>query len=722
VIPGTGECVEVLLDRAARIADRPLTYRVPAALRGAVGIGVRALVPLGSRAASGFVVRVGACPDAGASGDAVPAVRQIREVLDVPDPTPLFSPPLLELARWIAEDTVSRLLDAVRCLVPPEIVRRPPASPRVPQVASVVRERIPRTVGSRQRQILDRLLAAPGGLPLGDLVRDRGGAALRRLVAAGAVRVAELPRPAPAAAGPVAPAEPAGRPAPELPLLLWADPGPRARWIVDAVRDAVARGGQSLITEPEVELAERLADRLRDALGDRVALFHSDLPSVQHRAVWRRILEGEADVVVGTRSALFAPLRRLRLLIVDEEQDPSYKADAAPRYHGRTVALRRGALEHARIVLGSPAPSVETYAAHAEGRMRCERLPSRAERRVTIVDMRQEREAGRTGALSRPLVEAMRRHLRAGGRAALFVNRIGYARVLRCQECGHAVRCPQCELPMLFDREAGTIRCRVCGRVALAPAVCPRCKGVSLRWVGAGTKRIEEVVRRVFPALEIARVDRETASGFDAVAREFASGRVRVLVGTQLLLRGRRVRPSLIGVVDADAPLYRPDFRAGERAFQQLRALISLATAPPAAEAVVQTRMPEHPALAALATGRDELLYEDELRIRREFGYPPYAHLARVVASARDAAAAVALAARAGEAARTLGIEVLGPSLIAPAGGRAPARAQCLLRGPTREAVRDAARAAQAAVAPSGRGRGAGNGRVVVDVDPQEVA
>jgi len=719
VIPGTGECVEVLLDRAARMADRPLTYRMPATLRGAVGIGVRAVVPLGPRTASGFVVWVGPCPGADGSRDAAQVQRQFREVLDVPDPTPLFSPPLLDLARWIADDTVARLLDAVRCLVPPEIVRRPPASPRVPQVASVVREKIPRAVGSRQRQILDRLLAAPGGLPLGDLVRDRGGAALRRLVAAGAVRVVERPRFA--AAGPAAPAEPAGRAAPELPLLLWGDPEARARWIVDAVRDIVARGGQALVTEPEAELAERLAGRLRDALGDRVALYHSDLPPVQHGAVWRRILEGETDVVVGTRSALFAPLRRLGLLIVDEEQDPSYKADAAPRYHGRRVALRRGALEHAQVVLGSAAPSVETYAARAEGRIRCTRLPSQAERRVTLVDMRQEREAGRTGALSQPLVEAMRRHLRAGGRAALFVNRIGYARVLRCQECGHAVRCPRCELPMLFDREAGTIRCRVCGRAALAPAVCPRCKGVSLRWVGAGTKRIEEVVRRVFPAVSIARVDRETAAGFDDVARAFASGRVRVLVGTQLLLRGRRVRPSLIGMVDADAPLYRPDFRAGERAFQQLRALIALTTAPPAAEAVVQTRTPEHPALAALATGRDELLYDDELRIRREFRYPPYAHLARVVASARDVAAAVALAARAGEAARTLGIEVLGPSVLAPASGRAPARAQCLLRGATREAVRDAARAAQAA-APSGRGRGSADGRIVVDVDPQEVA
>jgi len=271
---------------------------------------------------------------------------------------------------------------------------------------------------------------------------------------------------------------------------------------------------------------------------------------------------------------------------------------------------------------------------------------------------------------------------------------------------------------MSYDREYGSIHCRVCGTAAAAPGVCPRCKGVALRWVGPGTKRVEEVVRRLFPTLRIARVDRETFPTFDTVAREFAAGRTRLVVGTQLLLRARQLHPSLIAVIDADHPLHLPDFRAAERAFQQLRAVVSLAGAPPDPEAVVQTRVPDHPAIVALRTGQDERLYESELAIRREFGYPPSAHLARLVASSPDRSAARVLAEQVAETARGQGVEVLGPALVpggAPIrGGRQRFRVQCLLRGQSRAKVRTAACAALARAA---RRRSV---RLSVEMDPQE--
>ena len=522
--------------------------------------------------------------------------------------------------------------------MPPEIAHRKAAVRSL--VAVAVPERMPRSLGRRQQALMAALLAEPLGVPAGDLARGGGGASLRRLVALGAVRLEDAPRPAPAPRGgggvAVAHAAPSGRP-----VLLWGDAEARAAWIVEAVRESVAAGRQAIVTVPEVELAGALAARMRTAVGDRVALFHSELAPAVHREAWTQIRDGGVDVVCGTRSALFAPLARLGLIVVDDEQDRSYKADASPRYLGRAVAVRRGALESAEVVLGSAAPSVETYAAADADEMRTVRVASAARPRVTIVDMRREHEEGRPGTLSQPLIDAMRRHLRAGGRVALFINRVGYARVLMCQECGHVVRCPRCLVPMPFDREADTIRCRVCGRTGAAPQVCPRCKGVSLRWLGAGTKRIEEVVARVFPEYRLARVDRETAGDFDRIAREFAAGRLRLLVGTQLLARGRRLRPSLVGVVDADVPLYRPDFRAAERAFQQLRAVMGLAEGAPAPDAVVQTRAPEHLVLEAIRTGADDAFYRDELRARREFGYPPFASLARVVASGRDPAEAV---------------------------------------------------------------------------------
>ncbi len=714
--PAEPHCAEVVLDLASPITDRPLTYRIPSALLAAARVGVQAVIPFGPRTTSGVIVSVHPCDGAGD--------RPLRDILDIPDPRPLFSDALLALAHRVGEETVASLRDAVRCLVPPEISRRRPRLGR-PQEASLVPDRMPPRPGPRQRLILDTLASAPDGVRVADLVRAGGREPLRRLIALGAVRVADAP------AGPeeIVPSRARSLQThlvPEPPVLLWGDTEARHRWIVDAVASALRSGMRSLLTVPETALTPGLAAPLRERWGGRVAEFHSGMPEARRRATWMQILAGEIDVLVGTRSALFAPLDRLGLIFVDEEQDPSYKADGAPRYHGRSVALARGQIEGAPVVLGSPAPSLETYAAAAEGRMRRVRLPSSGPAvRITVVDMRAERARGRGGLLARPLLEAIRRHLRGGGRVALFVNRVGYARVLVCRECGRAVRCPRCEVPMPYDGETRTIQCRVCGMIAPAPDVCPRCRGVALRWVGAGTTRVLEVVRRLFPAIGTARLDRETERGFGAVAEEFAAGRTRLVVGTQLLLRARRLRPSLVGVVDADTPLYRPDFRATERTFQDLRALLSLASrgqAPSAAldpEVVIQTGVPEHPVITALQTGEDEALYREELRVRQEFGYPPFAHLARLIATSRDRENAHTLAARAAAIARECGVEVLGPAPIV--GGQArragirQARAQCVLRSSAAETVRAAARAALAGVGPL---RGS---RLVVDMDPQEM-
>jgi len=714
VEPVETDCAEVLLDLSSRIADRPLTYRIPPALGSGVGVGVRALVPLGPRTVHGFVVGVHPCNGAGA--------RRIRDILDVPDPRPLFSGALLELARRVAEENVASLRDAVRCLVPPEILRRPPVLPPPPQFAALDRDKEPHRPGRRQRLILDALAGSPGGVSVADLARLGGRAALHRLVALGAVRVVEATgggHPLPVQSQRQARLHDGARladAAPEPPTLLWGDADARRRWIVEAVGEAAKSGMQSLIAVPETALVAGIVAPLRERWGGRVAEFHSDMPEARRRMIWTQIRAGEIDVVVGTRSALFAPLARLGVVIVDEEQDPSYKADGAPRYHGRAVALSRGQIARVQVVLGSPSPSIEAYAAVVEGRMRCVRLPSAgAGVRVVAADMRAERQAGRGGLLARPLVDAIRRHLRAGGRVALFVNRVGYARVLVCRECGRAVHCQRCEIAMPYDGETRTVRCRACGDVTPAPDVCPRCRGVALRWVGPGTARVHEVVRRLFPALRTARLDRETERGFGTIAREFASGRIRLVVGTRLLLRARRLRPNLVGVVDADSPLYLPDFRAAERAFQDLRAVLSLAGGVPDAEAVVQTRVPDHPVIAALRTGRDELWYERELRVRQEFGYPPYAHLARVIASSHDHETARVLAARAAAIARECGVEVLGPAPVLGVGARAQFRVQCLLRSRAAGAVRAAARAVLAGAAPA---RGS---RLVVDVDPQEM-
>ena len=644
---------DVLIDLRARRTDRRLIYRVPESLRDAVGVGLRVVVPLGPRLAHGFVLRL---HPAGS-----PAQREIREILQITDPRPLFSPRLLDLAEWVAADTLSTLSEAVHCLVPSAAIAR---SKRVSSSAAAVSDPDPHGGTASRPPARSTLLG--------------GGSAV-----------------------------PAGRP-----TLLWGEERARRTHMLEQARGTADAGGQVIITVPEIALVPDLLRNAAAVLGGRVAQFHSGMRDRDRRAAWARIAAQETPVVVGTRSALFAPLARLRLIAVDQEEDVAYKAEAAPRYHARDVALKRAELDGARVILGSASPSVEVFAAVADGRIGCVRLPlAEPSRTVTLVDMRAERRLGRRGILSRPLVTAMRRHLRAGGRVALFVHGGGYARILLCRECGHTIRCPRCEVTMPYDRETRTIACRICGHAAPAPSVCPRCGGVALRWIGAGTERVEEIARHLFPALAIGRLDRETEKQFARVAAEFTTGRTRVLVGTQLLLRARRIRPTLIGVVDADLPLFLPDFRAGERALQQLRALASLASDGPGAEAVFQTSAPDHPVMAALVRGTDAQVYAQELEVRREFGYPPYTVLAALLAVGNDPAAAWGLAVRAAEIARRCGADVLGPAPDRDPGPQGTFRYRCLLRSSDGAVVRSAARAALSAAA-------GGKNRLVVEMNP----
>jgi primosomal protein N' (replication factor Y) (superfamily II helicase) len=738
--------VDVLVAQAGGLADRPLTYRVPPALRPFAAVGMRAVVPLGARRALGFVLAIRPSPAADQAATGAPdrspetkdGASRMRAVLDFPDDAPLFSETLLSLAREIADETLSSLREAVECLVPPEVFHAPiTARPRI-----AVRDPagpVPARLGRRQAAMLAIVSASPSGVPVSDLVRGGGGPALRRLAAAGVVRVEETPRAARAADGRRLegagnrPAEQARGRAPAQPTLVVGDAESRAARIAMAVAAAVRGGDRAVVVVPEIGDVAGFAERLaREEGGASVALLHSGLSPRGRRAAWLRAREGQVNVVVGTRSALFTPMPRLGLIALDDEQSVAYKSDAAPRYHARDAAFRRARLEGLRLMFGSAAPSMELYAAAASGELALVRLPApRPAPAITVVDMRAEERRGHIGYLSRALVQAISRHLRARGRIALLVSRRGYARVLLCRECGAAVRCPACDIAMTYDRDGARVWCRVCGRTGPAPDLCPRCGGVGLRGVGAGTKRIEEVVRRLFPALRMARLDAETSRGAAQVPKEFADGRVRLLVGTAVVLRALagRARPTLVGVVDGDGPLYLPDFRAAERTLQRLRAAVQL-PAPfgqSAPEAIVQTRVPEHPVMRAIRNGNDAIFYDSELTARRDLGYPPYARLVRVVAEAPTPEVAHMLAERVAAAARARHLDVLGPAPLHGGRGERPARVQCVLRvahrvpgisgaaAPEDAAARQAIRAVLADVPPPPRAR------VVVDVDPQEM-
>ncbi len=390
-------CAEVLLDLPARSVDRRLIYRIPPSLEAALRIGSRVVVPLGPRTARGFVIAV-------TPSEPHPGLA-LREVLSVVDRRPLFSAKMLDLSRWIAEHTVSTLLEAVHCLAPPEVFRRR-APQRVRWPVVVLGEGgLGGRTGPQQARILETLRAR-GEVPMDDLVREGGRATLRRLVARGAVLVKEPP-PGTRLGDP-----PSSRPSPPerslgggTPTLVWGDAGARRAWVLAQARAAVYGGGQVLIVVPEIALVSIFMRSLGPAFGKAVVPFHSAMTARERQAAWERCASQDVRVVVGTRSALFVPLHDVRLVVVDDEHDPAYQADSAPRYHARDVARRRAALDGARIVLGSLAPSVETYAEVAAGCMACVRLPAAARRaRVVLVDLREERARGSRGLLTPPLV------------------------------------------------------------------------------------------------------------------------------------------------------------------------------------------------------------------------------------------------------------------------------------------------------------------------------
>ncbi len=483
--------------------------------------------------------------------------------------------------------------------------------------------------------------------------------------------------------------------------------------------EAVAQGGQVLVLVPEVSLAPQTVARFLGRFGERVAVLHSHLGEGERYDTWRGLRQGRYDILVGTRSAVFAPLGRLALVVVDEEHEGAFKQPQSPRYHAREVAVERARRASAPVLLGSATPSAESLWLAREGRWVYLHLGRRVGDRplpeVQVVDMRSE---DPRSVFSRALQQALRAHLARGDQVLLYVNRRGYAAALVCRECGYVPRCSRCAVSLTFHLISRTLRCHYCGRVLRAPSTCPSCGGVRLRPYGPGTQRVEEEVRALFPGLSVARADRDTLSRRGAHARlvdALRRGEVRVLVGTQVVGKGLDLpEMGLVGVVSADVALSLPDFRAGERSLQQLVQVAGRAgRGDRPGRVVVQTYQPDHPAVRAAASHDVLGFYHSEWAERRRLRYPPFAALARVlVQSAREADAEAAGRAL---AERLEGVEVLGPAPAPLSPLRGHYRWHLLARGDQGEPLRWALRSALA------RWRPPAGVRVAVDVDPLEM-
>lgn len=694
---------------------RSFTYGIPPGLDLAPGHLVR--VGFGPRSVAGVVVALDA-----------PYEGRLRAIDALVHPLPLLRPHQLALAAWIAREYRCGVADAIRAMLPPALAAR--AHNALPAAKGERRESLFALtpaghealesgvrLGARQLATLRALML---GARSGGELTDAGGSAeaarglVRRGLATEGVRaVRRVPaefslgeddsvRDATAtegqadALGAIIGALGQGRPF----LLHGVTASGKTEVYLRATAAALARGLGVIVLVPEIALTAQVVARFVARFGERVTLLHSALSAGERYDEWRRVLDGVADVVVGSRSALFAPLERPGLIVVDEEQEPSYKQESSPRYHAVDAALALGRLSGAVVVLGSATPRVTTYHAARSGAIGLLTLPVRvsdlALPPTTIVDLRLELRSGNRGTLSRALGLALQRTVAKGEQAILYLNRRGFATVVLCRDCGYVASCAACEIPYAYHLE-GEMVCHRCGRRAAPPATCPSCQSPRIRHLGVGTQRVEEEVRATVPGASLLRLDRDTVKAKGAHAAVFErmrTGRAQVIVGTQMVAKGFDLPGvSLVGIVNADTVLNLPDYTSAERTFQLLTQVLGRSGRGSAGgRGILQTYLPDHYAITSAASHDYTAFAEAELAGRARFGYPPFGRLVLLQTQAqrldtvtrRAEGYAAALRDTAGSDAEVFGPA---PAFAAKRGGEY--RMQLILRGGDPLAVLD---------------------------------
>ncbi|MBW5444673.1 primosomal protein N' [Cohnella sp. CFH 77786] len=416
---------------------------------------------------------------------------------------------------------------------------------------------------------------------------------------------------------------------------------------LQAIQQCLEQGREAIVLVPEIALTPQMVERFKSRFGARVAVLHSRLSQGERYDEWRKIREGRAQVAVGARSAVFAPFSRIGLIVIDEEHETSYKQEESPKYHARDVAAERARMNGAVVVLGSATPSLESFAAAAEGGgyagdIQYVRLPERVADRplpdVRIVDMREELKLGNRAMFSRALKEALEERLRREEQAVLLLNRRGYSTFVMCRSCGYTCSCPHCDIALTYHRGSRNLRCHYCGYAEGEPESCPACQSPHIRFFGTGTQKVEEALAETFPGIRVIRMDVDTTSekgSHEKWLTMFRERKADVLLGTQMVAKGLDFpRVTLVGVLAADAALRLPDFRAAERTFQLLTQVAGRAGRHELpGEVVIQTYDPEHVSVASVA-GHDYVGFvRQELETRRLLGYPPYGRLISVTFS-----------------------------------------------------------------------------------------
>lgn len=643
----------VIVDVRAEAVDRIFQYGIPEKLVPQIKIGHRVLVPFGPRKVEGYVVELSDQLEIGAD--------RLRSIVRLLDENPIISPALMELAFWLRARYVGLLSEALQLMLPPGyrygkervgvkkqqmvILRKPDAELRANATA--------------QRRLMEILRVKPQMLAAELIKRARASyASLDSLARQGVIEIcaAVLEREVEWECGSDSPLvltdeqeEALRRIRQELaaakrPVLVHGVTGSgKTEIYLQIISEVIKEGKQALVLVPEIALTPQMLSRFGARFGEGISVLHSALSLGERFDQWWKIYRGEVSVVIGARSAVFAPTPNLGLIVLDEEHESTYKQEEGSiRYQTRDVAIKRCELEGGLVILGSATPSLESYHRALQGRYELVRLTKRVEERplpqVEVVDMRKEFEGGNRSMFSGALREALAALAGTGNQAIILLNRRGFSTFVLCRECGHVMQCPNCHVSLTLHQSDGRLHCHYCFHKEVLPGRCPHCASPYLRQFGVGTEQVQAVLAQEFPSLPTVRLDSDTTRRKGAhrrILQQFATGRAQILIGTQMVAKGLDFpNVTLVGVLSADLALNFPDIRASERTFQLLTQVAGRSgRGDQPGRVIIQAYEPNHFSVQC-AQGHDYIsFYRQEISFRRTLAYPPFSQLTRILCS-----------------------------------------------------------------------------------------
>jgi primosomal protein N' (replication factor Y) len=679
----------VLVDDSA---GKAFDYELPEAVAALLKVGCRVRVPVRTRTALATVIELLDATDA-------PGVKLIQEVVSA---EPILSPRLIELGRWIADYYCCSIEAAMKSILP-QVIRKAEVGHQMRLFAKLTRELTEEELDALRRKaplqagVIEHLAQAGAPVAVAELLEkcdathavvqalvkkaiivtesarvDRDPMQGETFVAAAKLELnaeqtvvfakvcAAIDASAPGktdvqprmntdetrtadSAGTAIRENPCPSVAPPKPILLHGVTGSgKTEIYLQGIERVLARGQTAIMLVPEISLTPQTVERFKSrfaATQHEVAVLHSHLSEGERHDEWHRIREGRARIVIGARSAIFAPCENVGLIVVDEEHENTYKQEETPRYHGRDIAVLRGHLERCAVLLGSATPSLESFWNAQQGKYELVRLTTRIDDRkmpfIRIIDMRMESQK-KAAILSERLIAAINRRLEKKEQTILFLNRRGFSTSLVCAKCGHVCQCPNCSVSLTFHRGAARVVCHICGYQAVAPTQCPECRDPGIRYSGTGTEKVEDTVTKIFPKAVVKRMDADVMQRRDAFRETltaFRQGKIDILVGTQMIAKGLHFpNVTLVGIVNADLSLHLPDFRAGERTFQLLTQVAGRAgRGDVEGEVFVQSFTPFSPSIQHARQHDFDGYWEQEIEFRRQWDYPPFTHLVLIL-------------------------------------------------------------------------------------------